>query len=132
MSEISKNAKAMYEMRQQGLTLEKIGNRYGVTRQAVHQTLRSYQRKVAGFRGKFFHVNEIVYQGIYDYFSDNIEESVSSFMAKLYGYDGGHTENFKRWLRGEQRSYFSVEEIQKMCEVVGKPFEETFKKRESK
>ena len=132
MSEISKNAKAMYELRQQGFTLEEIGNRYGVTKQAVHQTVKSYKRKVAGFRGKFFHVNEIVYQGIYDYFSENIEESVSSFMAKLYGYDGGHTENFKRWLRGEQESYFNVKEIQKMCEIVGKPFEETFKKRKSK
>ena len=129
MSEISKNAKAMYELRQQGITLEEIGKRYGVTRQAAYQTIKSYKRKVNGYRGYNFHVNEIVYQGIYDYFVEHMDETVGSFMEKIYGYNGKHSDNFKRWVRGDQDMYLPIDRIRKICEIVGKTFEETFKER---
>ncbi len=48
---------------------------------------------------------------------------------KVYGYATGNTDKFKSFITGEHDSHFKLEHIKRLCEVVGKPFEETFAER---
>ncbi len=43
---------------------------------------------------------------------------------------GNHSGKIRCFLKGENDSSFTIAQIRRMCEIVGKPFEETFKERE--
>ena len=129
MSLINPNAKEMLEMRVSGATFQEIANKYGVSRQAVHQTLNSYMARLQGKRYAL-DVDKIIYKGIAEWFLENPNESITSFSKRVLGCDSGQRSGaIKRGLIGENETYFTINQIKKICEVVGKPFEEVFELR---
>ncbi len=121
----------MYAMLQNGVTYQKIADIEGISKQAVHQRMIFYKRKVNGIRGNGFNINHIVYQGIYDWFKEQLNESISSLCKKVYGYAQASTMiNFRKFLKGEQDTHFTLKQMKRLCETVGKPFEEVFKRRD--
>lgn len=129
MSLINPNAKEMLEMRVNGATFQEIANKYGISRQAVHQTLNSYMARLQGKRYAL-DVDKIIFKGIAEWFFENPDESMSSFSRKVFGYDtGAKVKDVRMNLYGEYTVYFSIEQIKKICEVIGKPFEEVFELR---
>jgi hypothetical protein len=118
-------------MRLDGRTLQEIADHEGISKQAVYEKLETYKRKMAGARGHGFNINTIVYNGIYEHFAKNQHETVSSFAEKVYGTArGGHSATVRSFNQGERQSRFTIDQIKKICDIVGKSFEETFELRE--
>ena len=120
----------MFQRRQDGQSLQQIADAYGISRQAVKSCLCSYQHLVDGYRGNKFHINQIPYQGIYDYFLQNEDLSVSSFCEQVFGRkEGAMAVKMRNFLSGDCESRFSVEEMDKICSVIGLTFEQVFQRR---
>lgn len=124
------NAKKMLEMRMNGATFQEIGDAFGMTRQGAHCVVANYCRQIAGIRGHGFDINQIKYEGIYEYFRENSSETISSFAGDIFGHVGDKSRSLRSYLIGEHEMYFSIKQIKRICEVVGKPFEEVFKERD--
>ena len=121
----------MFEMRKSGATYQEIADKCGTSKQAVYSRLRYYVRKVNGIRGKGFDINQIPYQGLYDWFNENMGESVSSLCEQVFGTNNkNHLYKFKYFMLGKHDSQFKVAHIKRLCEVTGKSFEELFKRRD--
>jgi DNA-binding Lrp family transcriptional regulator len=119
----------MLEARMNGATLQEIADKYGVTRQAVHTSLKHYTDRLSGKRFGL-DVNKIIYKGIAEYFLEHPEESMTSFSRKIFGYiEGARPRDVRKNMFGEHEMYLSINQIKKICEVVGKPFEEVFELR---
>ena len=123
--------KEMLEMRMNGKTFQEIADACGISKQGVHERLKLYAKRLAGIRGQGFDISTIKYEGLYEYFEENLEESLYSFAIKIgMGKDGGRVATIRNFLTGKHHSRFSIPQIKKMCEVCGKPFEEVFKERD--
>lgn len=60
-------------------------------------------------------------------------ETVSSFALKIYGKDSSANRNISKvrgFIQGKYDTFFNIHQIKRMCEIIGKPFEEVFKERE--
>ncbi len=123
--------KEIYEMLQNGSTYQEIADIEGISKQAVHQRMILHKRKVYGIRGKSFNINKIVYQGIYDWFKEHLNESLHSLCRKVYQRPNNSSiVKLREFLKGKHDSIFKIEQIKRLCEVIGKPFEEVFKWRD--
>lgn len=122
----------MFEMRKGGATYQAIADKCGISKQAVYQKIYSYTRKLNGIRGKGFDINKIVYQGLYDWFNENMGESISSVCEKVFKStnEKNYILKFRYFVIGKHDSAFKVEHLKKLCEVTGKSFEELFKRRD--
>lgn len=120
----------MMKMRIDGATYQEIADACGISRQDAHHRLQNYCKKIVegGHKGRKVSCNDIVYQGIYEYFDNHTSESISSFCNKIYG-NTSQVGKLSAFFRGEINSHFTIQQINKMCEIVGKPFEEVFAKR---
>ena len=122
-------SKEMLEMRVNGSTYQEIADICGITRQAVHERVTKYFKKVVnGKRGRNFTCVEIIYEGIYDHFEKDENETLMSLSIKVFG-DDTHGDTLRNCITGKHESRFTINQIKKMCEVVGKSFEETFRER---
>ena len=121
----------MHEMRMAGKTYTEIGKACGLTRQRVNYILTHYDEALKGMRGRGFDVETIIYKGLYEHFKNNMYESVTKFVKKVYGNTSeSKVMTMKEFMIGKHiRSFFSVPVIKKMCEVTGKTFEELFELR---
>lgn len=124
----------MLQMRIDGATYQEIADVYGISRQAVHYALKKYKERLVGeVRGRRFRCNDIKYTGIYEYFKANKKETVSSFAIKVFNIhtynSGAISQKIRNFITGRNESHFTIEQIKRMCEIVGKPFEEVFKER---
>jgi hypothetical protein len=95
---------------------------------------RDTQLRLNGFRGSTFNIEDIAYEGIYEHFVNTPDESIHTFTLKVYETrrDGRNTQLMRNFIQGKTDSRLSVSKIKKICEVVGKSFEEVFKEREVK
>jgi DNA-binding XRE family transcriptional regulator len=115
--------KEMLKMRCDGATYQEISDACGLTRQAVHLRITEYTERITkGTRGKGFCLFDIKYKAIREHFADNSKLSISAF-AKAVGVNASTMRNF---LTGKNASYFTIPQIRRMCEIVGKPFEDVF------
>lgn len=125
--------KEMLEMRINGATFQEIADACGVSKQDAHERITRYFKKVVNSkRGQNFSCDEIIYEGIYEHFMRDENESVTSFAAKVFEDNGTRSSTMKNFITGKNNSHFTVAQIKKICAVVGKPFEEVFKEREGK
>ncbi len=124
--------KELYEWRQRGATYQEMADAEGISRQAVHQKVKAHERKLMGKRGRIngFNINKIVYKGIYEYFRDNVDETVYGFTQKVFGHSQQKIQCVKRFLLGESESLFKVHHVPNMMEATGKSFDELFELRE--
>lgn len=134
----------MINMRAKGATFKEIANIAGVSKQCVQQNISAYmerrsylidrptQLRVNGMRGSKLCIEDIVYTGIYEYFRDNPDESLTSFTCRVYGNDNTHTniERMRRLIKGGCDSAMPISIYKKICRIVGKPFEEVFEERD--
>ena len=120
----------MYKMRVNGATYQHIADMSGLSKQRVHEKLKSYALTLAGVRNMYFDAEEIIFKGIYEHFKNNTQETLTSFFTKVLGeFDNNRIRTMTRFIRGQNKSRLSIEEIKNICKVVGKPFEEVFKER---
>ncbi|MBE7039120.1 MAG: AsnC family protein [Ruminococcaceae bacterium] len=124
--------KKIYEMLQNGATYQEIGDSFGISKQAVHNRITFYKRKLEGIRGHGFNIESIVYKGIYDYFKEHLNESLHSLCRKVYQRPNNSSiVKLREFLKGKHDSIFKIEQIKRLCEVIGKPFEEVFERRDT-
>ena len=124
--------KVLYNMRKSGMTYKEIHEETGINLQSLYVRIKKYENGANRIRGWGFDIERIVYKGLYEYFVANPYESLTSFAKTVAMPMTGHyIEKIKNLLTGEHNSYFSIEQIKKICEVVGKPFEEVFEERET-
>lgn len=125
--------KEMYEMHfNDELSFIDIADQCGMSKQDVQQEVRKYSLYISGKRGKRFKINTIVYQGIYDYFLDYPQESLITLTKKLKINDQNGFVNFRRFITGQNDVKVKISLIKKICDVIGKPFEEVFQERRTK
>jgi hypothetical protein len=102
----------------------------GISKQAVSEIVkRSCGRLSYGIRGHGFKIEEIVYQGIYDYFIKNEQETLSSFCYKILS--TGSVEKIKYLIIGKRNCNLTLKTIKKICKVIGEPFEVVFALRKN-
>lgn len=122
--------KTMYEMLQSGSTYQEIADLYGISKQAVHQRVYRHKRKLDGIRGRHFDIDKIVYKGIYDWFQEHFDESLSSLILKVYGHkNNAAVTKFRGFLVGNHDTHFKTEHIKRLCELTGKTYEDLFERR---
>lgn len=113
----------MLEMRVDGATYQEIADVCGCSRQFAEQRISAYiKRMKVGARGKEFSYLEIKFKGIRGHFEVNTKETTTSFAEKV----GVQPNTMRNFLKGNSNSFFSIPQIKRMCEIVGKPFEEVF------
>lgn len=119
------DVREMIEMKTSGnATFQEIGNFCGISRQAVKQRIDVYNNKLEK-RRKELPLEKIKYKGFYDYFLKNPDITVGKFAQKVFGY-GNYKTKMISFLLGESNATFTISQMIKMCEIVGKPFEEIF------
>lgn len=119
----------MIEFRENGMSYQKIADYVGVTRQAIHEAIRLHKNKMDnGKRGRRFTYKRIIYKGIYEYFKENKEMSLTVFARQIHGADCNNSAVMKirNFITGEFESKLTIEQIRSICVVVGKPFEYVF------
>lgn len=124
--------KELYEWRQQGATYQEMADAEGISKQAIYEKVKAYEKYLMGKRGRIngFDYNNIVYKGIYEHFRDHVDESVSNFAEKVFGFSAsGKTQKVKGFLLGESESLFKVRHIKNMIAITGKSFDELFELR---
>lgn len=113
----------MMVMRVNGATYQEIADACGLSKQDVHKRIVRYTKRLtSGVRGHGFCLLDIKYKSIAEHFDGHARESISSF-ANAVGVPAGVMKNF---LTGKADSHFTISKIRRMCEIVGKPFEEVF------
>ena len=133
-------AKEMFELKEQGKTYKEIGEICELTRQRVYQIIRAYKAgkyhgTYAGTRcysGRYFDVERIVYKGIYEHFVNSPYITVRAFTKRVFGkkYYPALEVRISNLITGKKDSFFTVEQLNRICKVIGLPFEEVFEMRE--
>ena len=117
----------MLKMRMDGATFDEIADAADVSRQVVQYRLKQYSNEITKcVRGSRFCVKDIKFKAIREHFMKNEQETAVSFAMKVYGYAGSSAAVMRNFLKGKSESYFTIAQIKRMCEVVGKPFEQVF------
>jgi predicted DNA-binding protein YlxM (UPF0122 family) len=121
--------KEMVILHSEGMSFQKIADICGVSKQAVHQRVSTYCEDKICKRGRQFNVSKIKYKGLYEHFVNNPNETVTSLTIKIYGHRGKHVAVIRTLLLGTN-STLPLNAFKKICEIVGKPFEEVFEERD--
>ena len=123
----------MVEMRLNGATYKAIGEHFGVTKQRVYEIIHRRFGKISiGVKGQI-DIEDIVYEGIYNHFLNDPEQTFNKFCKGVCGqYNNAVREKMKHFLTGKHETYLKVKHIKNICEICGMPFEEVFKVRERK
>lgn len=123
--------KEMVMLHAEGMTFQKIADIAGISRQRVHQRVSTYVEGAIPRRNRSFDISKIKYKGIYEYFVNDPYESLTSFTVKLgYSVSGGSPLHHVRNMLYGANSHFPINTIKRICDVVGKPFEEVFAERD--
>lgn len=125
--------KKLIDMRENGATYQEIADAVGISKQRVHQIMLKNFPEMKGMRRNHFDIERIIYKGIYDYFKSHPYESLASFIRKIYGHYGNEAKKIKGFITGaSNKTFYTVSQIQRMCEITGSSFEELFALREDK
>lgn len=125
MNKTIRNAK-MVVMYSEGMTYQEIGDKFGMSRQGAEQIIANEFSRQGERRRRATDLDKIVYPEVRKFFEDNPHIGYSSFVRCMLGHaDNSEKRKIVDLFRGEKR-FFTVEQIQKICEVIGKPFEEVF------
>lgn len=126
MKDLAKVAKYI-TLREEGKTYEEIGKMFGVTKQAVEISIRQAEQTFESnrLRKYTFKCDDIVYQGLYDVFDNDITMTVSK-LSKILGVS---RPTVKRMLCTGTNTKLPINTIQKLIEYSGKSFEELFAPR---
>ena len=122
-------------MKMDGATYQEIAENCGISRQAVHQKIGHYVTELTrDKRGKKLNLESIKYDAFREYFEKNEKETATSFTQKVFGGECASSDRCGKliyFMTGKHESFFTVRQIKRMCEIIGKPFEEVFKECET-
>ncbi len=113
-----KEAEEARKMREAGCTYQEIGQKYGVSRQRIHQ-IYSYQ-----FKGKI--ASECIYQGLSDFLMKN--RKGARWLLRETGLPIYENSMLNK-LRG--KTSFTISEVKVILAITGQTFEECFKEKET-
>lgn len=113
-----KEAAEARKMREAGCTYREIGQKYGVSRQRIHQ-ICSYR-----FKGKI--ASECIYEGLSDFLMQN--RKGAKWLLRETDLPI-HENSMINKLRG--KTSFSISEVKTILEITGLTFEECFKEKET-
>lgn len=111
--------KAM-KMREEGKTLEEIGEYFGVSKQRAHAIIGGYKKANPLYK-------KIKYKGLRKWFKEN-DVTFSKF-ARMVGanFSPSYVRQIQNWLsEGGEGRKFTVDQIKTMLELTGMTFEELF------
>lgn len=128
--ELISNREEIVKMYKEGASISEIASKFYYSRNRTRAILNEAGIKTNAYR-KPSDINRICYQGIYDYFMEHPDESILSFIRKVYS-PKSSSEKLRYFLFGEHDAAFTIPVLRRMCRVVGKPFEEAFAPREVK
>ena len=113
-------------MRNEGKTYQEIANKYGVSRQAIHNIIVNYNNKKMKQSQKF---NDIVYCGIYDMFMEDVDLSMLK-MCDIMGYARctNNARKIRSFLCGKSDS-IRKSAIDNVLKYLNKPYKEVFSLR---
>jgi hypothetical protein len=119
------------KMHDEGKTYREIAEISGISYQAAWNKHTEFLKRQRTEKRNGFSIKTIPYKGFYEYFSDNMEENLRTFSIKVRGYfEQSFYQKIKNTLNGTHVSLFKITDIEKMCEITGKTFEELFTERE--
>lgn len=120
----------MKEMRQQGLTYEKIGAEFGITRQGVHYLIAKGKNGIRQ-RHSDVNINEIIYEGVYQLFSSDKNMTFSRLASITYERtpNSADVQRIVNLITGKHSTKVSIVHINNLLNYIGKPYEEVFKLR---
>lgn len=118
-------------LREQGKTYQEIADMHGVSKQCVEQSIKSFEiRCNSRVRKDNYDIEKIMYRGVYDFFKNDNTMTASKLTRMIYGYSSNDiSSRITRLFKGES-ARTTIEEITKLIEITGKPFEELFELRE--
>lgn len=106
------------KMREAGCTYKEIGQKYGVSKQRVHQMF-THQ-----FKGKI--ASECIYQGLSDFLTMN--RKGAKWLLRETDLPI-HESSMLNKLRGKTK--FTISEVKAILAITGQTFEECFKEKET-
>lgn len=129
---MTKQERMIYLHEQQGYSLQKIANMYGISRQRVHQIIGK-EVKENRTRRRNVEIENVKFKGIYEYLRDNPEVTYSAIFRKITGNDGNikRAERFAKFLHSKgDNGKLTIGQIKRLSELTGKTFEELFEGRD--
>ena len=127
---VSLKTQKMIEMRNEGHTYQEIADVFGISKQAVHSYIKKAKERHLRHDKE---CERIVYQGIYELFKSDPKMNYTRFTTLIYGkYYRKRVPAVKSLVTGENESRLPLRVYQRICEICGKPFEQTFKRREGR
>lgn len=119
----------MIEMRNEGHTYQEIADVFGISKQAVHSYIKKAKERHLRHDKE---CEKIVFQGIYDFFKAEPKMNYTKFTILIYGYKGKKVADIRNFITGVHESKFPLIIHQRICEICGTSFEDTFKLREGR
>lgn len=119
----------MIEMRNEGHTYQEIADVFGISKQAVHSYIKKAKERHLRHDKE---CEKIVFQGIYDFFKAEPKMNYTKFTILIYGHKGKKVANIRNFITGVHESKFPLIIHQRICEICGTSFEDTFKRREGR
>ena len=119
----------MIEMRNEGHTYQEIADVFGISKQAVHSYIKKAKERHLRHDKE---CEKIVFQGIYDFFKAEPKMNYTKFTILIYGYKGKKVADIRNFITGVHESKFPLIIHQRICEICGTSFEDTFKRREGR
>lgn len=105
----------MFKMKLDGFTYEEIGEKFGLSRQRVHQILSIGETKIK------INLDYVIYPGLKKWMEDN---TINASALQRIMYKNGNTGRAKQKLSGEVK--FNIHDIKKIIKASGLTFEELF------
>ena len=124
-----KQVKEMKKLYSAGVKISQIARTYDLPIATVRYHLVGKPQMMIGkkyFREQAY--EQIIFQGIYDYFKSQKGMNFAKFARLIYG-ESERRFTLKNFITGKNESYFQLWVYERICEVCGKSFEETFKRR---
>lgn len=107
-----------YRLRQEGYTLQWLGDRYGLTRERIRQIMEAHERKLAGLGER---LSSCIYPEMRKWMIMH-DENYTSLAEKC----GVHMATMRNGLTG--RTTIGKEVIDKVLAITGMSYEEAFRK----
>lgn len=129
---MTKQERMIYLHEQQGYSLQKIANMYGISRQRVHRIIGK-EVKENRTRRRNVEIENVKFKGIYEYLRDNPEITYSTIFRKITGSNGDikRADRFVRFLHSKSdNGKLTIGQIKRLSELTGKTFEELFERRD--
>lgn len=126
---VSLRTQKMIEMRNEGHTYQEIADVFGISKQAVHSYIKKAKERHLRHDKE---CEKIVFQGIYDFFKAEPKMNYTKFTILIYGHKGKNVADIRNFITGVYESRLPLIILQRICEICGTSFEDTFKRREGR